>query len=121
MKKLLVLLVTLTIVLSANITLAFEEGGDCTLPKNTVIGIWLLGSNIAPAQLAKDTPIKITKITRDFPDPKDANNTEDVGEFSLMYDKPDFFCKIHGFDPYETYKLNLWSDIAIFMLKDCKQ
>ena len=100
--------------------MAFEEGEKCTLPKDSVIGIWLLGGNVAPAQVAKDTPITITKITRDFQDPKNPTVKSDVAEFSLAYDTPDFYCSVHGFDPYETYKKNLWSDIAIFMLRDCK-
>jgi len=120
MKQLLSLLVMFTIILSSTLSLAFEAGDKCTLKKGAVIGIWLLGGKLSPAQMVKDTPITISKITRDFADPKDPNTKEDIGEFLLSYDKPDFYCRIHGRDTYETYNHNLATDIAIFMLNDCK-
>ena len=120
MKKLICLLVTISLLAISGPLMAIEEGGKCVLKKDSIIGIVLITGQVAPAMMVKPTPITVTKITKDVPHPDIPNLKYDMGEFSLSYDKPDFYCRIHGVDSYDTYKKNLGSDIGVFLMEFCE-
>ena len=119
MKKLICLIVTIAILTISNPLMA-EEITKCKLPNGTIIGIALVTGQFSAAAIVGDTTFTVLKIHKKVKSLKNPDLPErDIGEVSLGYDKPAFFCPIHGVDPYETYVSNLGTDVALIFMDQC--
>jgi len=117
MRKLLCLIMLIGLLSFGSSALA-QEVNRCTLPGGAPFAIHFEG-RLTLVAMANETRLTIIQVDKDVTDPGKKLPSQDIGVFSVSYDKPGLLCDIHGVDSYETYKDNLTDDMGFIFMEMC--